>query len=551
MKTKIPKIIHFVWLGDDMPEWAERNIAEFRRLNRGYKILVHGEEALLPCYRKTYDALDEPGEKCDLLRYSILEQQGGWYFDVDFWPLRPLRDAATAWQLDGTRLFCAVQTDPSKDWWLNGAMLAIAPKWHGWDTVKQLVADTTHSKWGDLGPRLVTRLGKEYPSLVEIAGKSWFYGPGTAWAGKLYGCAIRGQLDPLRQHFPDTGGQLPFAIHLWAHKHSDRILTTPGEGKFALVFNRPEWFDEQRAIFAAVRVGLQSRGYRTAQAVRVKCAITEAMDVPDLIAIWNGVRPVEADLVAQARRLGATVLFLEHGFWKRSKYVQVDPVGNLHRSSWASRLREAAPAEGAARIKEFYPNGLTPVKPRRKGYVLVLGQVPKDSQMFESEIQGPIPLQRAVFKAMPEGVPVYFRPHPQCGNVNVPANKRILPLLPGDNLAAHVEYKTTKVGMGLADALEGARFVITINSTAGNEALAAGVPVIAFGPALYCMAGVAKQTAVKGLRHSIDEMLEGWAPDPDAVKNYLHWLAARQWTADELAQGDAFARILRDAGVAP
>jgi len=127
--------------------------------------------------------------------------------------------------------------------------------------------------------------------------------------------------------------------------------------------------------------------------------------------------------------------------------------------------------------------------------------------------------------------------------VRLPAHKRILPMLSDDPSEAQA-YRTSKTGTGLAAALAGARFVVTINSTAGNEALAAGVPVLAFGPALYTMVGVARQTTVKTLKENLAAMLNGWVPEQAAVENYLRWLAARQWTAEELARGDALRDIV-------
>jgi hypothetical protein len=146
---------------------------------------------------------------------------------------------------------------------------------------------------------------------------------------------------------------------------------------------------------------------------------------------------------------------------------------------------------------------------------------------------------------MPKSVDVYFRPHPQCSNVAIPAHKLVLPLLSPVSGEAANEYRKSKAGLGLAEAMAGARFVITINSTAGNEALAAGVPVLAFGPALYTSgAGVAKRTTLATLAADIRAMLDGWCPDPDAVRNYLEWLAARQWDGTEIADPNVLQSIL-------
>jgi len=284
--------------------------------------------------------------------------------------------------------------------------------------------------------------------------------------------------------------------------------------------------------------GLAARGYRVETVPHSADALDHCTGFPEVVVVWNALREPQASVVAHARRIGARVLVMEHGFWQRNRYVQVDTVGTQHRASWARRLREPAPTEGAERLARFYPDGFVPVRARKKGYVLVLGQVPRDSQLWDSEIQGPLPLQRAVKAALPTGVPVCFRPHPQCSNVRLPAHKRILPTLADDPSEAQA-YRTSKAGTGLAAALANARFVVTINSTAGNEALAIGVPVLAFGPALYTMAGVARQATVKTLKEDLAAMLNGWMPEKAAVENYLRWLAARQWTAEELSRGDA------------
>jgi hypothetical protein len=297
------------------------------------------------------------------------------------------------------------------------------------------------------------------------------------------------------------------------------------------------------SVFTGVARGLAANRYRVEIVPHDSHALDHCTGFPEVVVVWNSLREPQTSIAAHARRMGAAVLVMEHGFWERNRYVQLDAVGTQHRASWANRLREPAPPEGAERLGRFYPDGLVPVRARKKGYALVLGQVPRDSQLLDSEIQGPLPLQRAVKAALPPDVPVYFRPHPQCSNVRVPAHKRILPTLVEDPSEAQT-YRTSKQGTGLAAALAGARFVVTINSTAGNEALAAGVPVLAFGPALYTMAGVARQTTAKTLKSDLQLMLDGWAPEEAAVENYLQWLAARQWTAEELAGGDALREMI-------
>ena len=96
----------------------------------------------------------------------------------------------------------------------------------------------------------------------------------------------------------------------------------------------------------------------------------------------------------------------------------------------------------------------------------------------------------------------------------------------------------------LAEDLAGCRFVVTVNSNAGNDALVAGVPVLAFGPSMYGMAGAALETDIPGLAGRIAMMLAGYRPDPGVVTRYLQWLACRQWSSADLADGKVLGKLL-------
>lgn len=556
----IPRTIHFIWIGPEMPEWGRRNIQEFRRLNPDHEVRVHGEEVLLDCYRPAYDRASELCSKADLLRYSALERFGGWYFDVDYWPFRPVADAERAWALDDKRLFLArCWRDDANPGALGNGVLACGEDCPVWATVHEIVAQAARGDVGRLtfGPAAVRELSRREPSSIVVADVSWFNGIRHPASTKLYFHVTRGgSPDVARAADAHTGGQLPFAMHLWAWKHGRDLETgtaaTPrkplsvvGEGnRLAAVSVLPGYDpNSSSSVFTGIARGLAANGYRVEIVPHSADALDHCTGFPEVVVVWNSLREPQASVVAHARRIGARVLVMEHGFWQRNRYVQVDTVGTQHRASWACRLNEPAPDDGAERLARFYPNGLVPVRARKKGYVLVLGQVPRDSQLWDSEIQGPLPLQRAVKAALPPDVPVYFRPHPQCSNVRLPAHRRVLPTLADDPSEAQA-YRTSKNGTGLGAALAGARFVVTINSTAGNEALAAGVPVLAFGPALYTTAGVARQTTAKTLKEDLAAMLNGWTPEQSAVENYPRWLAARQWTAEELARGDALRDLL-------
>jgi len=267
------------------------------------------------------------------------------------------------------------------------------------------------------------------------------------------------------------------------------------------------------------------------------------------VFVWNGLNANARNAVADARRFGSKVFYLEHGFFDRNRYCQADHAGILHRASWRQRILDGRPppAGAAERLARFYPDGLAPMK-GRGGYVLVLGQVTGDTQMLASDIKGAVQLEAAVAKALPKGVRAYFRPHPRCSNVTPHRVHKKLPRLEEARNETR-EYIETMHGSGLDSALAGAMFVVTINSNAITEALAAGVPCLAFGPSLGIDAGAVRPTTLATFAEDIDVMLGGWRPEPDRVRYYLEWLAARQWNIEEFRDPAVVGGLLEAAGV--
>lgn len=88
---KIPRIIHQIWLGGNLPtgykKWTETwmNWEGWQ-----YKLWTEAEVKQLSLYNsKLFQEAKNFGEKSDILRYEILYQQGGIYVDIDFKCLKP------------------------------------------------------------------------------------------------------------------------------------------------------------------------------------------------------------------------------------------------------------------------------------------------------------------------------------------------------------------------------------------------------------------------------------------------------------------------------
>jgi len=299
-----------------------------------------------------------------------------------------------------------------------------------------------------------------------------------------------------------------------------------------MICTNASWTDTRLPIRAVV-AGLQGLGVEVTPTALGDWPIFSML--PDVAFIWNGVHGQRGRIAAELRQRGIPVLVMERGFFDRENRTQIDHAGFNHTASWAACVAQIPPVAGVRRFDEISGTIGRPAgfRDRRgdRGYILVLGQVPADAQLHDSEIHHPDCLVSAIENTAPPGIELRFRGHPLDG------------WRPGQ------PNRTKTLDGPLHEALDGARFAITINSNSGNDALLNGCPVLCLGPALYGIAGVAVQTSLASLQRNIELMLVGWRPDAGRVLSYFHWLAARQWTADELAGGGPLRGPLAQAGL--
>ena len=85
--TVIPKKIHQVWLGGDLPDKYKRLTESWIKYHPDweYKLWTDSDAAELELInREAFDSMKNLGMKSDLLRVEILNKFGGLYVDVDF-----------------------------------------------------------------------------------------------------------------------------------------------------------------------------------------------------------------------------------------------------------------------------------------------------------------------------------------------------------------------------------------------------------------------------------------------------------------------------------
>lgn len=256
----------------------------------------------------------------------------------------------------------------------------------------------------------------------------------------------------------------------------------------------------QREHGAAIAEGLRRHDIKTAF-VQGDIAVERA----DFHVTWSIKRPTIFDW---RKRTGRSILIMERGHLPdRMRFTSCGWNGLARRGAYPRAQ------DGGARWRTHFAHLMRDWR-RRGDYALVMGQVPGDSALWG------LPSFEAWAASMAlrlyeTGRAVRYRPHP---------------IVARDPLALfHPPVATLCVGTSLADDLAGAALVVTYNSTAGVEAVLAGVPTVTMDPG--AMAWPVTTHAPEDVPATPDRA--AWAHD----------LAWAQWTLDELASGEAWAHI--------
>lgn len=234
---------------------------------------------------------------------------------------------------------------------------------------------------------------------------------------------------------------------------------------------------------AAMRAGLQRHGVDVAYA----SYDTPTVRAHDFAVIWGA--PSKQPAVAAS---SARILVMERGHVGDRMATASCGWDGLGRHG-----RYPAAADGGERWRRRYGELLEPWTERR-GYALVIGQVDGDAALRGLVVKDWVEQQLAALHAL--GWETRFRPHPL---VSRPART-------------------------LREDLAGAALCVTYNSTAGVEAVLAGVPTVTLddGAMAWPVAG-----------HALEEIVR---PDREA---WAHDLAYTSWTPEEIGAGEAWERL--------
>jgi mannosyltransferase OCH1-like enzyme len=205
----IPRRLHFVWVGPPMPEHLQANVECWERLHPDWEVKVWGEEDLRWMKLRPYFDIaeklvpkDAVGQfRADLARYEILYRWGGFYADVDTYPLKPI-DAA----LRGKREFAAAE-DVN---YVGNTYLGAVPRHEVFEDVIKSLPNSIGVNQGkrpciSTGPQFLTPIWRQYKCYTA---------PTHDWFPVSYKEVRAGEK-------PEIKGD-PYAMHEWFHSQQLR-----------------------------------------------------------------------------------------------------------------------------------------------------------------------------------------------------------------------------------------------------------------------------------------------------------------------------------------
>lgn len=158
----IPKRLHYVWVGSELPEQQKAFIATWRENNPEYELFKWDESNIdfeLPQISAAYRQR-QWAKVADIVRLAAVLRYGGIYLDTDFMVFKSLDP------LLRHRCFYGFQYEfHETDWVANGAFGAEPDHWFVKRALGHLCAMTSGVLWLQrptaFGPKLITRLLRE------------------------------------------------------------------------------------------------------------------------------------------------------------------------------------------------------------------------------------------------------------------------------------------------------------------------------------------------------------------------------------------------------
>jgi len=257
--------------------------------------------------------------------------------------------------------------------------------------------------------------------------------------------------------------------------------------------------------------------------------IFESDYIPDVLFVWNGSMQSTRNRVERYKKLGARVVLYSEKGWlpADAEHFYFDRQGVNYRGTLKDwRYRGKLPSDRRRDIIEYLRRYHEPY--RRLSYALPDSdfvflplQVEADSQIV---LYSPFKTMQELIDYTAERIPdriIYVKGHPceqgiKADELKYPANCRF-------------------VDGNIHNFLSKCAYMITINSTAGVEALTYLKPVIVLGDAFYGKLGHRASAGFEYARTAAEREAKNGVERKDKILAFLHYLVfKRQWMLEDL-----------------
>ena len=179
MTPSIPRLFHWIWLGDDsLPEEHRAWIESWLKRHPGWKHVLWMEENR-PRFVNEVQFLgaDSLWQKADIARYELVYRHGGVYLDTDMECLRSIEPL-----LDGVEAFAAEHRPRHRAATVENFLLGATPE-HPWlaETIARLPAamEAGGGVIHETGPRFLTEVTRDRADVTIFGPAVFFHRP--AW----------------------------------------------------------------------------------------------------------------------------------------------------------------------------------------------------------------------------------------------------------------------------------------------------------------------------------------------------------------------------------
>jgi inositol phosphorylceramide mannosyltransferase catalytic subunit len=204
-KTKIPKILHKIWLGSELPEQYDGMIEALRKLHPHWEYRLWTDRNIdFPLRNQCqFDRCTNMGQKSDILRYEILDRFGGIYLDMDFMAVRPMDP------LCGIEFFAGVTYD--KEPQLANGLIGCAPS----HPLIKKIASFEHGFKSSDGLDVMKSTGPDYFTKMFFSSSSLHCGA-VAFPNTFFYPFPNFPHDRILGEYPERYfGKDTFCCHLW------------------------------------------------------------------------------------------------------------------------------------------------------------------------------------------------------------------------------------------------------------------------------------------------------------------------------------------------